>query len=427
MSAQDPPRPALLPAAGVLFAAADGGSDALDGLARRLGPVHGRVRADHLRYKPGRSVIGRLNDSDGTPIGWVSGYGPAAADKAARLLRTGAKAGVELPVFELGDGHVLIAGPIGADKRLGRLMRRTGSVRADRSVRGGVLNYNPGRRLVVRRRDLPASGAGPGGDVVVKLSRRPYGHVAPLAAALKAGGVPALEPHPLAGHEEHALAYEYYGTGNLAAGGAGAEFEQAGGLLRAWHASGARVEAATSLPRLDATARMGAVVAGVEGILPGAGGAARRAAERLGEALAEAGGDVVPLHGDYSPDQLLRGARGLRVIDADRAAWGHPGWDLGCFAAADLLAGEAGSAPGLDTAAALLRGYGGARHLPAFAGAHVLLRALEPFRAADPDWVPRVSRRLALAERLAAAPPDGGVAAVRDALRAVTPLPEGTP
>lgn len=428
MSALEAARPVLLLAAEVLFAAAAGSPDALEGLARGLGPgaASEGVRADHLRYKPGRSVIARLSARDGAPAGWVCGFGPAAADKAARVLRSGAKAGVELPVLDLGEGHVLIAGPVAVDRNLSRLLRRSRTVRGDGTVRGEILNYNPRRRIVVRRRNLfgeaAAGWAGAGGDVVVKLSHRPHGHVVALAAALRASGVPALQPHPLAGDAEHALAYEFYGTGNLAGGGSGAEFERAGELLRAWHGAGERVQAATDLPRVDAGARMAAAVSGVAGILPAAGEAARRAADRLGGAIAAAGGAVVPVHGDYSSDQLLRGADGLRVIDADRAAWAHPGWDLGCFVAAELLAGGgARRVPG--GAEDMLRGYGASRDLPAFVGAHVLLRALEPFRAADPAWAPRVARRLALVERLAAAPPDGGVDAVHAALAAAADAP----
>ncbi|RZU60709.1 phosphotransferase [Zhihengliuella halotolerans] len=419
MSAR-PAAPRLLPAAEVLFEAADGGHEGLDALAAALGIGSGPVRADHLRYKPDRTVVGRLNADDGAPVGWVAGFGPAAADKAAGAWRLGEKLGIDLPALDLGGGHLLIAGPVGADKKLRRLLRRTRSVRADGSVRGEILNFNPGRRLVVRRRgpveDVAISG--PDGDVVVKLSHRAYGHIEDLTSALRACGVPALQPHPMAGAQDHGLVFEHYGTGDLSAGGTADEFEQAGHLLRRWHAAGASVAAVTALPRLDASARLRAVVSGIEGILPEAADRARRVAADLNEALAAAGGADVPVHGDYSADQLLRGPAGLRIIDADRAAWGPPGWDLGCFAAAELLAVADGRPRRLDGTENMLHGYGGVESVPAFVGAHVLLRALEPFRAADPRWAERVSGRLALAERLAAAPAAGGPAALTDAMTA---------
>ncbi|MCO1339748.1 hypothetical protein BJH93_12730 [Kocuria polaris] len=411
--------PRLLPAAEVLFAAADGGHHGVDALAASLRAETGPARADHLRYKPGRSVVGRLNADDGVPVGWVAGFGPAAADKALRTLRLGEKLGIDLPVLELGGGHLLIAGPVGADKKLRRLLRRTHSVRADGSVRGEILNFNPGRRLVVRRRGSAerAEPLGPGGDVVVKLSHRAYGHIVDLTSALRGRGVPALQPHLLAGARDHGLAYEHYGTGDLSAGGTEGEFEQAGHLLRRWHDAGAAVAAATALPRVDASARLRAVVSGIEGIMPEAADRAHRVAAALDEVLAAAGGGIVPVHGDYSADQLLRGPAGLRIIDADRAAWGPPGWDLGCFAAAEMLA-VADGLPRLEGTENMLRGYGDAGSLPAFVGAHVLLRVLEPFRATAPRWADRVSARLTLAERLAAAPAAGGPGALLEAMTA---------
>ena len=74
-------------------------------LASHFAPGAGLARASHLRFKPDRSVVGRLTDATGAPVGWVAGYAPVAADKAERLLRLGEKAGLELPVLDLGEGH----------------------------------------------------------------------------------------------------------------------------------------------------------------------------------------------------------------------------------------------------------------------------------------------------------------------------------
>ncbi|MBG6085334.1 phosphotransferase family protein [Zhihengliuella flava] len=408
----------MIRAADVLLAAGAGDAAAsveLAWLASRCVPGAADVRASHLRFKPGRSVIGRLTGAGGVPIGWVAGYGPSAADKAERLVRAGDAAGITVSVLQLGGGHVLLAAPVGLDKRLRRRLRQTSLVRADGSLRGQALAYNPFRRLVLRR---AATGSGEGsaqGDVVLKLSQASVAHVVPLTTALRSAGVPVLVPRPVPGHEQHLLEFEHYGTGDLSTGASADDVAAAGDLLRRWHGAADQVASAVDLPQVQVRARLEAVVSGVAGLMPESAEVAREAARDLGMALERVApeGGLVPVHGDFSADQLLRGANGLRVIDPDRAAWGSAGWDVGSFVAASLLAD--GAEPGIAAGAALLDGYGQASVAPAYVGAHIFLRALEPFRAAHAGWRGLVAERLRVAARCAAAPADAPLAALAEA------------
>ncbi len=147
-------------------------------------------------------------------------------------------------------------------------------------------------------------------------------------------------------------------------------------------------------------------------------------APRLGERAAECAAALepvlaslrlvrAPLHGDFSPEQVVMAADGRpALLDFDRAATGHPAYDLGTFAARLEHAGLRGALT-RDTAerasAALIEGYlerAGSDAAPAtrtFTAAALLLLALEPFRYRAPDWPDRtgaiLTRTLELAGR----------------------------
>jgi len=126
---------------------------------------------------------------------------------------------------------------------------------------------------------------------------------------------------------------------------------------------------------------------------------------RLGAALGAVGRGAssrsVVVHGDFSADQVLVGD-GVRLIDFDRVRADEPERDLG-----GLLAAEP---DGSSLAGALLDAYraaGGAVDEEALRRRtveSVLLRAVEPFRTAQPDWRERVEAAVARAEEVLACP-----------------------
>ncbi|MET1034819.1 MAG: hypothetical protein ABWX68_06265 [Arthrobacter sp.] len=388
MSRGERGRGVLLPAVSVLLGVAPGSADILD----RLGCGHGRV--DHLRYKPGLSVVAR---ADGGSARWVAGFGPAAREKADKLRLKGAALGYglrETPVPGA-PGHVLMSGPLGLDNRLRGPLRAEGLLDHRGEPAGTVLNYNPWRRLVLASVETGERGR------VSKTTAGPPGDLPALLAGLAGEGVPVLVPRP--GRDARTLHYPRYGSEDLAsaweraaAGGNGTPgAARAGRILAALHASGARPGRAVEpwRPLLG-------VAAAVADVLPGAAGLARRTAVELLDATEPAGrGDAAeaPLHGDFSADQLLVGPDGLRLIDLDRSARGPAGWDLGCFAATELLAGRHGGAEELLDAYFAARPASGRVDVGPWTGIHLMARALEPFRDAAPGWEDLVLARLRLA------------------------------
>lgn len=379
----------LLPAARILLGAHPASDEVLDALGCR------GVGIDHLRYKPGFSTIGRVGGPGGGR--WIAGFGPEAQVKTAKLRRKARARGFELLEAAVPDapGHVLMYGPVGLDNRLRAGLRAARLLRADGSPNGTVLNYNPWRRLVI---ELPRTADGR--RSVSKTTIHPLHGLPAVLAELRTKGVPVLVPRP--GRDARTLVYAHYGYGDLAGAWGAAEPSSAAGqaaaagrILAGLHGSGA-----CPTGRIDPARSLRAVTRGVAHVLPGAASLARATATGLLGAVESLDADDVPLHGDFSADQLLDGSDGLRLIDLDRMAMGPAGWDAGSFAAVELLAGR-GDACAAALADAYARQRGGVSNLAAWTGVHVMMRALEPFRAARPGWEETVLERLELAERIA--------------------------
>lgn len=119
---------------------------------------------------------------------------------------------------------------------------------------------------------------------------------------------------------------------------------------------------------------------------------ARRLAGCTAERLLVVPEAVRPLHGDFSADQVIVGAGGVRIIDWDAAAVGPPALDLGTFVArleADALA--AGKLPPEASIGAFRHGYtaqadGGVAALGPWVAAALLRLVEEPFRQRHPAW-----------------------------------------
>jgi ATP-binding cassette subfamily B protein len=155
------------------------------------------------------------------------------------------------------------------------------------------------------------------------------------------------------------------------------------------------------LPRVGPTELLAAATrraALVAAIVPGLGGPVDGLVERL-RASAPDAGPLVPTHGDFHVDQLLRAGDELVVIDFDGMCVAPPALDLATYLA-DVVRGR-----GTDLAAieavreALLTGYGDRPPaLEWYLAAVVLTRAPHPFHRQLPDWPERTEAMVEAAE-----------------------------
>jgi len=166
----------------------------------------------------------------------------------------------------------------------------------------------------------------------------------------------------------------------------------AGRMLARLHASGARLDPTDQEPDAAAVQQ---VARQLGDLLPELRPALEPLVTDLVRRLDRAG-PMLPLHGDFSADQVVLDPAGPRLIDLDSARLGPAAADLGAFAAADP-----------DLADALRDGYAEVRDLPAATdlvlheAAQVLRRAAEPFRRCDPRWRAQVASRVTRAVDLA--------------------------
>lgn len=338
-----------------------------DRLAEALGRA---VLVTRRRWKPGTEVVVALESTEGHE--WIATW--ADPVKRAKALQRAERMGVELrEVPALGA----LAGPVTADRQLAPTLGRLLAREPDLLARGRILRHNPHRRLVVAE-----------GGRVVKIVPRDdaarSAEVARLQAALAARGLPVLVPSTI---RSGVSSTAWWGDGDLAAlaDGGDAAAALAGAALADLHAvtdvsvpAGDQHEirtAARALARLapELADRLEALVA---------------------ELAAPAGRSVL-VHGDFSADQVLVGD-GVRLIDFDRVRRDEPERDLGTFLAAE----PAGSSLG-DAVLDAYRGAGGtvdAEALRRRTASGLLLRAVEPFRTAEPDWRERVEAGLSRAE-----------------------------
>ena len=124
-----------------------------------------------------------------------------------------------------------------------------------------------------------------------------------------------------------------------------------------------------------------------------------RLADRVAALILDSAERKVPLHGDFSADQVVVGPDRVHLIDWDRAGTGPRTLDLGCFVArleADAL--QAGGALPRELVAAFVDAYADAagrrpKALRVWTAAALLRLASEPFRQRRPDW-PELARAL---------------------------------
>ncbi|SLM97593.1 hypothetical protein FM105_07355 [Brevibacterium yomogidense] len=417
------------------------------------------VRLEHLRYKPGYSLFARVVPAEQGPPRWLVLFDPEARDKISKLRRAAKRSGIGL-VDATVPRHpdcTLLSGPIGVDLRLRRRLRAVrGLLHRDGTPRGHVLAYNPWKRLVQivdsPRVDGEVVAAG---EVVVKVSA-PDGDAADEAVVrvlrdLAGQGVPVLEPcaapapgvqiFPVmpGGDLARALgAAGGVGGGTGVEGGAGGD-DGAGSAssrlltataeaLAALHAADrGRVDLALGsagpLCEVDPAARVAGARDAIVSLAPALITAFDAVARTVLRSIADA--PTVVLHGDFSTDQVLVGEKvladardsaddkipageqtpaGDQVLlnDFDRVGAGSPGFDLGSFAAVELLADRAATIdPFLDAYASA--GGSPPSDVHVWTALHLLLRCIEPVRDLAPDHVGEVERRISLAAELVGA------------------------
>lgn len=365
------------------------------------GPAPIRARVRYLRYKPGVQILADLLLTFGSH------------DRHALLLATSSGAAAKLAKqhrHTLAEGHAVLAEdrsqfllvvPAETDRHLPgchRLAERVGWL--DRSLkRSGleVLAYKPHRRLVVRvdhdgspEALLKLHHPGATGDAITALR---------WAAAHRCSRLrlPALRD---ADEDAGAVLTDWTPGSALDQ----QEPERQRSTLRAVGKQLGRLHqlAPGDLPLRPHATDPSAIVAGIVRLRPEL---AVHAEQALRRPVPPA--QPVPIHGDLSADQVIHGADGVTLIDLDRTGLGSAAADLASWVAAELVAGEPGSASAA-LPEALWAGYrsvGGPateQQVMAELPLQLLRRAGEPFRLRHGDWHERMEGLVLRAERLTA-------------------------
>lgn len=392
-------------------------SEALAGALRDL-PVTG-ARATYVRYKPGVSclVAFRVRVGDEEHDVYARALRPSAQDKLGAARRRAEEDSPLGPGGLVLDRWAIAVHAFPHDRRLPTLAhlqdpRRRAKLFArllaeQPHLRGGTLTglrYKPERRWVAR---LEA----PAGRALVKVTQRAAvrramaardalarrAPVPELLGASRRRGLVALE-----WLEGEALEDRLESTPRAA--------EAVGPALAAVHeldGLGLALRPDSDAQRLTAAARATLVVS------PAMAQRADRLAMRLVGELRPAGRRTA-VHGDFSADQVILGARGAMLVDLDETRRDDPAVDLAGFAAElrlRVVRGRLQIAAAEQAWEALLEGYRAAGGRAVTSGpalsrriaAALLLRATEPFRLREHDWDEQVVALVEAAERAAGA------------------------
>ena len=170
-----------------------------------------------------------------------------------------------------------------------------------------------------------------------------------------------------------------------------------GAALAELHAQ--RPDGLTTLSRGGEATILLASAAGLGFVCPHLAARARRLAGELADHLASEDPVGQPIHGDFTPGQVLLGGDDVAILDLDEAVCGDPVADLALFIAhleRDALSGRIPPARVEILRDAFLEGYAVAtrRPIPARLELYVTIslfrRPLHPFRHHEPDWPARV-------------------------------------
>jgi hypothetical protein len=420
------------------------------------------VRVTRVRYKPGTSLLvafRRLRNGS-FDYGWAMTRTPASSGKLLEREHTARSHGGDMRLLRPDpvDPDTLVAvGGVEDDWALRRnltWLHRNGVERLGLHHQPGaallagssVLRYKPERRLVLLAHKASTV-------VVIKTAAKPAGagQQTQFLSRLCHHGVPLLPQLADAECLAHGIsASTAWGTGDLAARDNTTDTRTAaytaGQALAALHrvpvtsyVAGPAADPAGNW-REDLTAQLKATRIMVSALLPELEALARDLETRLAARLLTRPWTApVLVHGDFSPDQVLVGDSGVRLIDFDRAGTGTVEADLGSFAAAEeavlpAVAGvvvggspsdgtppdggtpvsgapvsgaPAGRAPaGGPKSALLAEGYldAGGRFsqsaVDAWAAYRLFNSSVDPFRDRSPEWAADMSWHLSRAKEL---------------------------
>lgn len=390
------------------------------------------VRATRLRHKAGLSTTAGLVDTtDARALEWIQVTHPEHQDKLDNALRRAGERGQQVhrrgvPESVAPGGLQVAWGGFDTDPRLQRGLDTVRAAHPDlpHAVRDGrltVLRYNPQRRLVLHR---PMTGCQ---SLVLRVTAHRQRFVQRNLAGLTAAGVPLVAP--LTNHDlqrtRRVSVWPWFGVGDLqqqsTSGAARVDIHalarEAGEALSRVHRADLPLDDST-----DPAEELRRLRRDLTHCDPAAG-------ERMGalnlqvlRRIDERPWARGTLHGDFSADQVLVAAPvadGDRIVltDFDRISTGPLARDMGSFAAHELLSipavSEGRSLAELPLTAAMLEGYANTDadlhtdldlrtdldvrtdlDLRTWTAHALLLRVLEPFRAAEPGWVNLIHQRL---------------------------------
>ncbi len=385
-----------------------------------------RVQPRRLRWKPGTSVVLAFDltrELGGTTVteaciasAW-SDHAAAKMAKARRHLVPGSRLALDaerlvLATTATGDRAVPLLARLGRPGGTDDLIARLGTADGQGRARVRTVRHNPGRRWVGTLEQVGRPR---------RLLRAYDGPAATKQAAARyrtLGGGPAPTSELLAvSRSWSVLAVTWAEGADL---GRFLEREDhwvdAGRALAVLHGS-----RGDGLPRPPAGRDVDAVAAAagqVAALLPHLGSDVLEVGHLTVGGLRDLPRTIGPVHGDFSPDQVVVGPDGRpTIIDLDAARLGGAEEDLGCFAASTALSFEHAGDP--DGAAQRVRAFTAgyaelrrppeARTIALHAVAFRLRKAVDPFRECAPDWREQVTARLRAARQaLDDVPPASG-------------------
>jgi ATP-binding cassette, subfamily B, bacterial len=277
-----------------------------------------------------------------------------------------------------------------APDRLAERLEGAGVELRGRAEEQRLLGYKPDARVVLRLGDHVLKGYGKGSQFERAL--------AGLVGSSALGSIPTSRFE--ASLPELRLTVQSAVDGMVPETAIGAASE-AGAVARRLHDASVR-----PLPHLGAdgvlaaAARRGSLVSA---IVPELRGRVEELVARLRDTT-PGPGPLVPSHGDFHVDQLLRVGDELVVIDFDGMCLAPSAFDLATYLA-DVVRGRGGDLARIEAARGpLLEGYGGQPgDLEWYLAAVVLTRAPHPFHRFTPGWPGRVEGTVTTAEAVLAA------------------------
>lgn len=352
-------------------------AEALSGLLDR------QVAITHVRSKPGHSLVAAHIDPDGA-AGWTMlTRDPVKYHNASQRA---AAFGAELQVHHAA-GSYLFSGSVWADPQLAKELAEARAV-LGHDTPWRVLRYNPRRRVVA----AVQTGSS---QKVVRVVAHGADRLLETAQRWRSQNLPVTNVSPL-GRRGSATIAALWGVSDLSRAPHPPAAETAGTAVARLHSVPARQpDPGYRHPDPSTAAK------GLADVAPWLGNRAAQLAAEL-----EARLDALPrsaaaqIHGDLSPDQVVLAddqSHKIRLIDLDRAGWGHPMRDVGSWIAACRRDHQ------LQLIDPFLTGYTAHSHIQPHdldvweASAH-MAGAADFFRHREPDWPARTIRALDLTE-----------------------------